>query len=173
MRHLKLFENFDRINESEFVAGNYKLSATPEGEIKVLDTSNNKSYIYVVSAGLVGIKVKDFPNGNSIKVSALGKSIESPLSKDGSTVKAIKDNLGKSKIKFDLPAASLTLTCKSGCAASSTSSSDTSSVANIKVSKEDFELDLDEILSAAKEAGYSVMKTVEGGVDKLKSFLNW
>ena len=28
MRYIKLFENFDSVNESEFVAGNYKMSAT-------------------------------------------------------------------------------------------------------------------------------------------------
>jgi len=168
MKHIKLFENFDSVNESEFVVDIYKMSATPDGEIKVTDTKNNKEYLYVVSAGVVGIKVKDFPNGNSISVSALGKNITSPLAKDGETVKAIKTNLGKSKIKFELPQAALTLTCKSGC--QKTGEGD---VANIKISKEDLDLDLDDILSAAKDAGHNVMKSVEGGVDKLKSFLKW
>ena len=93
MKHIRLFENFDSVNESEFVAGDYKMNATPEGEIKVTDTKNNKSYVYVVSAGIVGIKVKDFPNGDSISVSALGKNITSPLQKDGETIKTIKKNI--------------------------------------------------------------------------------
>jgi hypothetical protein len=167
MRYIKLFENFDSVNESEFVAGNYKMSATKEGEIQVVDSSANKTYIYMVSAGMVGIKVKDFPEGNSILVSALGKSITSPLSKDGSTVKAIKENIGKSKIKFELPAASLTLTCKSGCDKSA------ENVANIKVSKDEFEIDLSDILDSAKDAGHNVVKAVEGGAEKLTSLLRW
>jgi len=167
MKHIKLFENFDSINESEFVAGNYKMTATKDGGIQVVDSSANKTYVYIVSAGIVGIKVKDFPEGNSILVSALGKSIKSPLSKDGSTVKAIQENIGKSKIKFELPAASLTLTCKSGCEKTP------DNVANIKVTKEDFDIDLTDILDSAKDAGHNVMKSVEGGVDKLKSLLHW
>jgi len=151
MRYIKLFENFDSVNESEFVAGNYKMSATKEGEIQVVDSSTNKTYVYMVSAGMVGIKVKDF----------------SPLSKDGSTVKAIKENIGKSKIKFELPAASLTLTCKSGCDKSA------ENVANIKVSKDEFEIDLSDILDSAKDAGHNVVKAVEGGAEKLKSLLRW
>lgn len=167
MRHIKLFENFHNINESEFVVGNYKMTATKDGEIQVVDSASNKTYIYVVSAGMVGIKVKDFPEGNSILVSALGKSIKSPLSKDGTTIKSIQENLGKFKIKFDLPAASLTLTCKSGCEKKE------DNVANIKVAKEDFDIDLDDILDSAKSAGHSVVKAVEGGADKLKSLLHW
>ena len=138
------------------------------GEIKVTDTKNNKEYLYVVSAGVVGIKVKDFPNGNSISVSALGKTITSPLEKDGETVKAIKTNLGKSKIKFQLPQAALTLTCKSGC--QKTGDVD---VVSVKMSAEDLDINLDDILDMAKDAGHNVMKSVEGGVDKLKSFLKW
>jgi hypothetical protein len=167
MKHIKLFENFNILNESEFVAGEYKMTATKDGEIQVVDSSSNKTYVYIVSAGIVGIKVKDFPNGDSILVSALGKSIKSPLSKEGSTVKAIKENIGKSKIKFELPAASLTLTCKSGCDKSG------DNVANIKVSKDDFDIDLDDILSTAKDAGHNVAKAVEGGAEKLKSLLHW
>lgn len=167
MKHIKLFENFNSINESEFVAGNYKLSATKDGEIQVVDTSANKTYVYVVSAGMVGIKVKDFPEGNSILVSALGKSITSPLSKEGTTIKSIKENLGKSKIKFELPGASLTLTCKTGCEKSA------DNVANIKVTAEEMDIDLSDVLDSAKEAGHNVMKAVEGGADKLKSLLKW
>jgi hypothetical protein len=170
MKHIRLFENFDSVNESEFVAGDYKMNATPEGEIKVTDTKNNKSYVYVVSAGIVGIKVKDFPNGDSISVSALGKNITSPLQKDGETIKAIKTNIGKPKIKFELPQASLTLTCKSGCQKTGTPSND---LATIKVTKEDMDLDFSEIWDAAKDSGKNVMKSVEGGVDKLKSMLSW
>ena len=167
MKHLKLFENFDSINESEFIAGDYKMSATKDGEIQVVDSANNKTYIYLVSAGMVGIKVKDFPEGNSILVTALGKSIKSPLSKDGSTIKAIKDNIGKSKIKFELPAASLTLSCKSGC------DKGAENVANIKISKEEFDIDLDDLIDTAKNAGHNVIKAVEGGAEKLKSLLKW
>jgi hypothetical protein len=168
MKRIKLFENFDSVNESEFVVDIYKMSATPDGEIKVTGTKNNKEYLYVVSAGVVGIKVKDFPNGNSISVSALGKTITSPLEKDGETVKAIKTNLGKSKIKFQLPQAALTLTCKSGC--QKTGDVD---VVSVKMSAEDLDINLDDILDMAKDAGHNVMKSVEGGVDKLKSFLKW
>ncbi len=169
MKHIKLFEDFNYINEaeSEFVVDSYKMTATPEGEIKIVDSSNNKTYIYVVSAGVVKIKVVGFPNGNSIAVSALGKDVTSDLSKDGETVKAIKNNLGKSKIKFDLPAMSLTFTCKSGC--SKTGDSDAVSV---KISAEDMDLDMGEIIDAAKSAGHSLMKNIEGGVDKLKSLFN-
>lgn len=167
MKHIKLFENFDSVNESEFIAGDYKMTATKDGEIQVVDSTTNKTYVYLVSAGMVGIKVKDFPEGNSILVSALGKSIQSPLPKDGSTVKAIKDNIGKSKIKFDLPAASLTLTCKSGC------DKGADNVANIKVSAEEFDIDLEDILDSAKDAGHNVIKAVEGGAEKLKSILKW
>ena len=39
MKHIKLFENFDSVNESEFVVDIYKMSATPDGEIKVTDRS--------------------------------------------------------------------------------------------------------------------------------------
>jgi len=168
MRHIKLFENFDRVNESEFVVDTLTMSATPEGQVKVVDSETKKTYVYVVSAGVVGIKVKDFPGGNSISVSALGKEITSDLPKDGVTVKAIKSNLGKSKIKFELPAMSLTFTCKSGC--TKTGDDD---VAKVPVTAEDLDLDLQEIVDAAKEAGHSVMKNIEGGVDKLKSFLKF
>lgn len=168
MKYIKLFENFNPVNESEFIVDNYKMSATPDGEIKIVDSQNNKTYIYVVSAGVVGIKVKDFPDGNSISVSALGKNITSPLEKDGETVKAIKNNLGKFKIKFGLPDIALTFTCKSGC--TKTGESD---VAEIRISKEDLDIDMTEIISAAKDAGHNVMKNIEGGVDKLKSFLHF
>lgn len=168
MRHIKLFENFDTINESEFVVDNFTMSATPEGHIKVVDKENNKTYTYVVSAGVVGIKVKDFPNGNSIAVSALGKDITSDLPKDGETVKAIKTNLGKSKIKFDLPGMSLSFTCKAGC--TKTGDED---VAKVSMSLDDFDIDLGEIVDAAKEAGHSVMKSIEGGAEKLKSILKF
>lgn len=168
MRHIKLFENFDRINESEFVIDNITMTATPEGHIKVVDKENSKTYDYIVSAGVVGIKVKDFPNGNSISVSALGKEITSDLPKDGVTVKAIKSNLGKSKIKFELPAINLTFTCKSGC--TKTGDND---VAKVAMSMEDLDIDVQEIVDAAKEAGHSVMKSIEGGAEKLKSLLKF
>jgi hypothetical protein len=31
MKRIKLFENFDSVNESEFVVDIYKMSATPDG----------------------------------------------------------------------------------------------------------------------------------------------
>jgi len=168
MRHIKLFENFNSLNESEFVIDNITMTATPEGHIKIVDKENNKTYDYIVSAGVVGIKVKDFPNGNSISVSALGKEITSDLPKDGVTVKAIKSNLGKSKIKFDLPAINLTFTCKSGC--TKTGDSD---VAKVPISMEELDIDVKEIVDAAKEAGHNVVKNIEGGVEKLKSLLKF
>ena len=168
MRHIKLFENFQSVNESEFVVDNFTMSATPEGHIKVVDKENNKTYTYVVSAGVVGIKVKDFPNGNSISVSALGKDVTSDLAKDGETVKAIKANLGKSKIKFELPGMSLSFTCKSGC--TKTGDED---VAKVSMSMEDLDIDMEEIINAAKDAGHNVMKSIEGGAEKLKSILKF
>ena len=43
MRHIKLFENFDHLNESEFVVDTLTMSATPEGQVKVVDSETKKT----------------------------------------------------------------------------------------------------------------------------------
>jgi hypothetical protein len=38
---------------------------------------------------------------------------------------------------------------------------------------EDLDIDMEEIINAAKDAGHNVMKSIEGGAEKLKSILKF
>lgn len=109
-------QNNKELYEDDFVVSPYTLTATSDGDIKIVDSTTKKSYIYSMSAFGVGVNVKDFPDGDSIKVSIPLKGNQTfDLPKDGTTVSLIKQNVGKSKITADVEGITVTLKCESGC----------------------------------------------------------
>jgi hypothetical protein len=72
------------VSEAFMSISPYKLTAS-EGDVFVTDTSNNKSkrFSLEVKKGFMwlDLDVKDFPNGENIKVSAMGVEKEEPIDK--------------------------------------------------------------------------------------------
>jgi len=126
--------NNDEITEDDYTASPYVLSATPDGEIKVTNSSTKQTYVYSLSAYGVPVKVKDFPNGDKIRVSIPLKGVQDfELPKDGEASKVIKDNVGKPVISPDINGVTITLKCQSGCIKQTikkTSTGDSTSVVN-------------------------------------------
>lgn len=106
----------DEITEDDYVSSPFVLSATPGGDIKVTNTSTKQTYIYGITAYGVSVDVKDFPDGDSIKVSVPFKGDETfDLPKNGESSNVIKNNVGKEKISVDVSGVTITLKCQSGC----------------------------------------------------------
>lgn len=72
------------VNESTISISPYKLTSI-DGDVLVTDTSNNKNkrFSLEVKKGFIWLDlyVKDFPNGENIKVSAMGVEKEEPIDK--------------------------------------------------------------------------------------------
>lgn len=97
------------IIETNFISDPYTLSVTKDNTIKVKKKTDTSEAEFVVKYGFVKVDIHDFPEGNSIKATALGKEITAPLDKD--LVKRTLDNgwdqdeiemqlAGGKKIKF-------------------------------------------------------------------------
>lgn len=125
-------KNDKEIYEDSFVVSPYTLSATSDGDIKVVDSTTNKSYVYSLSAYGVGVNVKDFPEGDSIEVSIPLKGNQTfDLPKNGNAASIIKQNVGKSKISTDINGITLTLKCESGCVKPGGSTSSKTTLDNV------------------------------------------
>lgn len=100
--------NEQEVREDSFVVDPYTLTATSSGNIKIYDKKNNKSITYGLEVKKFGfwksVNVKDFPGGNSIKVSALGT--ERTVSLDKNDV--------KNKIANNWNADEISMTTKKG-----------------------------------------------------------
>jgi len=51
----------DELTEDDYKASPYVLSATPDGDVKVINNTTKQTYVYSISAYGVGVNVKDFP----------------------------------------------------------------------------------------------------------------
>ena len=112
----------DELSEEDYKASPYVLSATSDGDIKVTNNTTKQTYVYSISAYGVAVDVKDFPGGDSIKVSIPLKGIETfDLPSGGEASNVIKNNVGKEKISVTMNGIIITLKCQSGCVKSSTS----------------------------------------------------
>lgn len=106
----------DEITEDDYMASPFVLSATPDGDIKVTNSSNKQSYVYSITAYGVPVDVKDFPGGDSIKVSIPLKGEQTfDLPKNGESSNIIKQNVGKEKISVNVSGITITLKCQTGC----------------------------------------------------------
>ena len=106
----------DELSEEDYKASPYVLSATSDGDIKVTNNTTKQTYVYSISAYGVAVDVKDFPGGDSIKVSIPLKGIETfDLPSGGEASNVIKNNVGKEKISVDMNGITITLKCQSGC----------------------------------------------------------
>lgn len=113
----------DEITEDDYKASPYVLSATPDGDIKVTNTSTKQTYVYSMSAYGVGVDVKDFPGGDSIEVSIPLKGNQTfDLPSGGEASNTIKGNVGKEKISVNVNGVTITLKCQSGCVKTPTKS---------------------------------------------------
>lgn len=113
----------DEITEDDYKASPYVLSATPDGDIKVTNTSTKQTYVYSMSAYGVGVNVKDFPDGDSIEVSIPLKGNQTfDLPSGGEASNTIKGNVGKEKISININGITITLKCQSGCVKTQTKS---------------------------------------------------
>lgn len=112
----------DEITEDDYMASPFVLSATPDGDIKVMNSSNKQSYVYSITAYGVPVDVKDFPGGDSIKVSIPLKGEQTfDLPKNGESSNIIKQNVGKEKISVNVSGITITLKCQTGCIKASAS----------------------------------------------------
>lgn len=106
----------DEITEADYTSSPFILNATPDGDIKVVNSTTKQVYIYSISAYGVPVDVKDFPEGKSIKVSIPLKGVQTyDLPTGSQSANTIKQNVGKEKITIDLNGVSVTLKCQSGC----------------------------------------------------------
>jgi hypothetical protein len=113
----------DEITEDDYKASPYVLSATPDGDIKVTNTSTKQTYVYSMSTYGVGVDVKDFPDGDSIEVSIPLKGNQTfDLPSGGEASNTIKSNVGKEKILINVNNITITLKCQSGCVKTPTKS---------------------------------------------------
>ena len=139
----------DEITEDDYMASPFVLSATPDGDIKVTNSSNKQSYVYSITAYGVPVDVKDFPGGDSIKVSIPLKGEQTfDLPKNGESSNIIKQNVGKEKISVNVSGITITLKCQTGCIKTPTKSN------TEKVTK-------------------AVSDTTKNAVDATKSFLGF
>lgn len=126
------------IDEDKLVITPYTLEAV-DGNVKVSDSKNNKTYVYSLSAYGVKVTVNDFPNGNSIKYSVpLKGTSTNKVDTSSELATIIKDNLGSCKLEPVLDGITITLKCISGCNCSS---------------------------SSEKSIGSEVSKTISGGIN--------
>jgi hypothetical protein len=113
----------DELTEDDYKASPYVLSATPDGDVKVINTTTKQTYVYSISAYGVGVNVKDFPEGDSIKVSIPLKGDQTfDLPSGGEASNTIKNNVGKEKISVNVDGITITLKCQSGCVKTPTKS---------------------------------------------------
>jgi len=111
----------DELSEEDYKASPYVLSATSDGDIKVTNNTTKQTYVYSISAYGVAVDVKDFPGGDSIKVSIPLKGIKTfDLPSGGEASNVIKNNVGKEKISVNINGITITLKCQSGCVKVST-----------------------------------------------------
>lgn len=114
----------DELSEEDYKASPYVLNATSDGDIKVTNNTTKQTYIYSISAYGVAVDVKDFPGGDSIKVSIPLKGIQTfDLPSGGEASNTIKNNVGKEKISINVNGITITLKCQSGCVKTPTTKS--------------------------------------------------
>jgi|688.fasta_scaffold116111_4 hypothetical protein len=115
--------NNNEITEDDYISSPYVLSATPDGDVKIINNTTKQIYVYSISAYGVGVDVKDFPEGDSIKVSIPLKGVETfELPSGGEASNTIKNNVGKEKILVNVEGVTITLKCQSGCVKTQTKS---------------------------------------------------
>ena len=113
----------DELTEDDYKASPYVLSATPDGDVKVINNTTKQTYVYSISAYGVGVNVKDFPEGDSIEVSIPLKGDQTfDLPSGGEASNTIKNNVGKEKISVNVDGITITLKCQSGCVKTPTKS---------------------------------------------------